>query len=84
MSIKPKQTEIPQNTPLAGLPLIGKSRWEQVRPYVGVSRETWRKLYIDGKAPTPQRVSKRVTLYDNAEIHKWIADPQGYRCQGGK
>ncbi len=26
------------------LPEVGHSRWKQIEPFVGVSRETWRKL----------------------------------------
>lgn len=62
----------------ADLPQIGYSRWSQLQPFVAVSRETWRKLVIAKKAPQPVRLSERSTLYPNAEVHRWLADPLGY------
>lgn len=62
------------------LPLVGKSRWEQLQHFVPVSRETWRKLCKSGKAPRPERISLRCTVWDNAQIHLWLADPIAYRA----
>ena len=64
------------------LPSIGKSRWEQLKHFIPVSRETWRKLTISGRAPKPEHISERCTVYDNAELHRWISDPAGYRAEG--
>jgi prophage regulatory protein len=63
------------------LPQIGMSRWEQLRHFIPVSRESWRKLVIAGKAPQPVKLSERCTMYPNAEIHRWIADPANYRAE---
>lgn len=68
----------PNPTPLT-LPMVGFSRWEQLRHFVPVSRETWRKLVRDGRAPQPQRWTERCTVYSNEEVHRWMRDPVGYR-----
>lgn len=38
------------------LPLNGKSRWSQIKKFSPVSRETYRKLSKQGKAPQPERM----------------------------
>jgi prophage regulatory protein len=63
----------------AVLPLTGKSRWKQIEPFCPFSRETFRKLYNEGKAPSPERLGIRCTFFDNAELHRWLADPVRYR-----
>lgn len=66
------------------LPLNGMSRWKQMRHFIPVSRETWRKLVAAGKAPAAVKLSERCTMYSNEEVHRWIADPVSYRqTQGG-
>lgn len=62
------------------LPLVGHSRWSQIEPFVGVSRETWRKLCIEGRAPKPIRLSQRCTVWLNDEMHAYLADPLNYRA----
>lgn len=62
------------------LPLVGRSRWSQIEPFVGVSRETWRKLCIEGRAPKPIRLSQRCTVWLNDEMHAYLADPLNYRA----
>ena len=61
------------------LPLTGKSRWGQIKKFSPVSRETFRKLSLVGKAPQPERLGIRCTYYDNAELHKWLNDPASYQ-----
>lgn len=63
------------------LPQVGMSRWEQLKHFIPVSRESWRKLVIAGKAPQPVKLSERCTMYPNAEVHRWIADPANYRVE---
>nr|WP_114810821.1 AlpA family phage regulatory protein [Paraburkholderia kururiensis] len=65
----------------ATLPAVGFSRWEQLQRFIPVSRETWRKLVKDGRAPQPQRWTERCTVYSNAEIHRWMEDPAAYRAE---
>ena len=64
----------------AVLPLTGKSRWPKIAKFSPVSRETFRKLSKAGKAPQPERMGIRCTFYDNAELHRWLADPINYRA----
>ncbi len=68
-----------QATP-ATLPLTGKSRWSRIAKFSPVSRETFRKLSKEGKAPKPERMGVRCTFFDNAELHRWLADPINYRA----
>ena len=60
------------------LPLTGKSRWSRVAKFSPISRETFRKLSIEGRAPQPERLGIRCTYYDNGELHKWLVDPANY------
>lgn len=65
---------------ISTLPRDGLSRWEQLRHFIPVSRETWRKLVVAGKAPRPVKLTERNTMYPNAEVHRWIADPTRYQA----
>lgn len=71
---------VKQDTP-AILPLTGKSRWSAFRKYSPVSRETFRKLSLAGRAPKPERLGIRCTYYDNVELHKWLSDPANYTVE---
>ena len=63
------------------LPLTAKSRWSRIAKFSPVSRETFRKLSIEGRAPQPERIGIRCTFYDNQELHRWLADPVNYRAE---
>ncbi|NVD74537.1 transcriptional regulator [Duganella sp. BJB1802] len=66
------------------LPPVGMSRWQQLQHIIPVSREKWRQLCLVGRAPAPIRISERCTMYPNIEVHRWLADPIGYRqVKGG-
>jgi len=67
--------------PHFSLPQVGKSRWKQIQPLLGISREKWRQLCLDGKAPKPTRLGERCTVWDNSEVHRWIADPLNYQAK---
>jgi len=62
------------------LPTVGMCRWDTLSQFVPISRESWRKLVNAGKAPKPVKLSERCTMYPNAEVHRWLADPAGYRA----
>jgi len=62
------------------LPLDGMSRWEQLSHFIPVSRETWRKLVVAGKAPPQIRPTQRCTMYSNREVHRWLSSPTEYRA----
>lgn len=74
---------MPKNTTkkLENLPKTGKSRWNDLAPFCPVSREKFRQLCLAGKAPTPIRISNRITVYDNVEFHSWLEDPIGYQAK---
>ena len=63
------------------LPITGKSRWSRIAKFSPVSKETFRKLSIEGRAPQPERIGIRCTFYDNQELHRWLADPVNYRAE---
>jgi predicted DNA-binding transcriptional regulator AlpA len=60
------------------LPLIGLFKWRDIAPFVGMSRESWRKLVVAGKAPAPIRLTSSCSLYKAQDVHAWLADPIGY------
>ncbi|WP_426396279.1 helix-turn-helix transcriptional regulator [Ralstonia sp. R-29] len=63
------------------LPQIGHSRWSQIKPFLAISREKWRQLTIEGRAPKPIRMGERCTVYLNSEVRRFIEDPLGYRVE---
>lgn len=67
-------------TPPAVLPKDGVSRFHQIAPFLPFSRETWRKLVLAKKAPQPIKIGMRCTMYPNAEMHNWFADPANYQA----
>jgi len=65
------------------LPAMGKSRFKDLAPFCPISREKFRQLSLEGRrAPQPERLGIRCTYYDNAELHRWLADPINYRVEG--
>ncbi len=64
------------------LPLDGMSRFSQLKKFLPVSREKWRQLVRDGKAPRPVKLGIRCTMWRNAELHEFLADPAGYKSHG--
>lgn len=64
------------------LPLIGKSRWSGFKKFSPVSLGTFLALSKQGRAPKAERLGVRCTFYDNAELHKWLSDPAGYKIHG--
>lgn len=67
--------------PPAVLPMTGKSRWSKIKHFAPVSREKFRQLSKEGRAPQPERMGIRITYYDNQELLKWLADPVNYRAE---
>ncbi|MFW8744844.1 helix-turn-helix transcriptional regulator [Mesorhizobium japonicum] len=64
------------------LPLDGMSRFSQLKKFLPVSREKWRQLVRDGKAPRPIKLGIRCTMWRNADLHQFLADPVGYKSNG--
>lgn len=87
---KPKHTDErtqpgrtrPAQTRSDYLPKVGRGRWSAFAPFVGVSREKWRQLVRDKKAPQPIKMGARCSLYDLADVHAWMSDPLNYRAEG--
>ncbi|SAL60861.1 prophage CP4-57 regulatory [Caballeronia udeis] len=65
------------------LPQDGFSRWSELRRFIPLSRETVRLREIAGRFPKRVHLTERCTAWSNAEIHKWLADPVGYRAGSG-
>ena len=63
------------------LPHDGCSRWSQFAEFSPVCRETFRRLSLQGKAPKPMRMGIRCTFYHNKELHKFLANPLGYKSE---
>lgn len=70
----------PESAQAFTLPAIGMCRWHTLCHFVPISRESWRKLVNAGRAPKPVKLSERCTMYPNAEVHRWLADPAGYQA----
>ncbi|WP_429437159.1 helix-turn-helix transcriptional regulator [Paraburkholderia youngii] len=64
------------------LPHNGYSRWKDLEPFVPFSRETLRKRELEGRFPRRVHISLRCCAWPNSELHRWFADPVGYRAEG--
>jgi predicted DNA-binding transcriptional regulator AlpA len=57
--------------------------WNDIQPFVRLSRETWRKRVISGDAPKPVPMgSTHATRYRGSDILTWISSPATYRAEG--
>lgn len=63
------------------LPSVGMSRWEQLRHFIPLSRESWRKLVNARRAPMAHKLSARCTMYANVDVHRWLANPAEFRLE---
>jgi hypothetical protein len=68
------------NQPLT-LPMIGMSRWTQIKIFIPFSKEKFRLLSLEKKAPQPKRMGIRCTFYSNQEIHRFLEDPLNYTTE---
>ncbi|HDR8948852.1 TPA: AlpA family phage regulatory protein [Burkholderia vietnamiensis] len=64
----------------ATLPFDGLSKWRDLRQSICLSRETVRKREQEGKFPRSIRLTQRCTVWNNREIHRYLADPLNYRA----
>ena len=71
----------PAAQPAPTLPTIGMSRFKQIQPFLRISRELFRQLVRDQKAPQPTYLGSRCAMYQNSELHKFLADPLNYRAE---
>jgi len=79
MTIKETQQPAP-----AILPLTGKSRFSAIKKFLPFSREKFRQLSKQGRAPQPERMGVRCTFYDNQELHRWLSDSVNYKINKGE
>lgn len=63
------------------LPTDGMSRFNQIKPFLPVSRETYRKMVRAGKAPQPIRLSLTCVMYRNSDLHEFLKSPLTYRAE---
>lgn len=69
---------------LERLPEIGWSRFSQFKQFLPFSKETFRKLVRDKRAPQPLRMGIRCTMYSNQELNRFIANPSSYEANENK
>ena len=62
------------------LPIDGMSRFSQFKKFLPISKEKFRQLSKDGKAPKPIRMGLRCTFYKNQELHRFLSDPLNYQA----
>lgn len=79
----PAQPESAQSMPTPLLP-GGLSRFNDIKPYLPVSRETWRLLVKAGRAPQSFRLNppSRCTVWQNDEVNAWLANPAAFSVEG--
>lgn len=82
MSIEQQIINERYQTPPQALPPQGLSRWRQIAPFVNVSRETWRVLVLEGRAPQKINLGARCCYWRNKEVLEWLANPTTYRAGG--
>lgn len=61
------------------LPKTGLSRFGQFQHLLPFSREKWRQLVRDNKAPQKIAMGERCTMYKNEELHQFFKDPLNYQ-----
>jgi len=64
------------------LPVNGLSRWSVLKNFIPFSKEKFRQLQMQGKAPQPIRMGIRCTFYKNEEIHQFLNNPLDYKVKG--
>ncbi len=63
------------------LPLVGHTRWQELKHFVAFSRETLRRYELEGHFPKRVRFSQRCTGWPNDELQRYFADPENYQSQ---
>ena len=77
--MKVKSKPVPQ--PTSNLPVDGMSRWNQLKHFVPFSKETFRKMSKEGKAPMGIQITLRCTCYSNKEMHRFFEDISNYSSE---
>ncbi|MDG0025949.1 AlpA family phage regulatory protein [Trinickia sp. Y13] len=82
MAAKAQSISDAQSEPQA-LPLDGYSRWRDLRKFIPLSHESVRQRELKGHFPKRVQLgSARCVAWPNREVHRWLADPVGYRAEG--
>ncbi|WP_085561404.1 AlpA family phage regulatory protein [Burkholderia pseudomallei] len=61
------------------LPLDGYTRWDDLKWLVPLSFNTVRNRERAGRFPKRVKLGSYSVAWPNREIHRWLADPDGYR-----
>ncbi|WP_084170036.1 helix-turn-helix transcriptional regulator [Paraburkholderia ferrariae] len=63
------------------LPLDGFTRWADLKRLIPLSHESVRQRELKGRFPKRVQLgSARSVGWSNRELHRWLADPAGYRA----
>ncbi|WP_236873184.1 helix-turn-helix transcriptional regulator [Burkholderia sp. MSMB0856] len=62
------------------LPPGGHSRLGKFEHLMACSPDYFRDLSKAGRAPQPMRLGRRLVVYSNDEVARWLADPANYRA----
>lgn len=63
------------------LPLDGFTRWADLKHLIPLSHESVRQRELRGRFPKRQQLGSALCVaWPNREIHRWLADPSGYRA----
>lgn len=54
--------------------------WNEIAPFVRVSRETWRQRVNDLKAPQKVPMGIRAAKWRGGDVLAWIANPNAYKA----
>jgi prophage regulatory protein len=66
---------------IQSLPLDGFTRWNDLKRFIPLCHESVRLRELAGRFPKRVRLgSARCVAWPNREIHRWLADPAGYRA----
>ncbi|MDR5770192.1 MULTISPECIES: AlpA family phage regulatory protein [unclassified Caballeronia] len=79
--ISPTRAKGARDSHPISLPLDGLSRWNDIKHFVPMSRESLRQRELSGRFPRRQYLTKRCAVWSNREIHQWFADPVNYRAE---
>jgi prophage regulatory protein len=52
--------------------------WKELRPFVKVGHETWRRRMKANTAPRPIPMGSRCTRWRGSDILMWLANPAAY------
>ncbi|MBK1820348.1 MULTISPECIES: AlpA family transcriptional regulator [Burkholderia cepacia complex] len=70
-----------QATTPQSLPFDGFTRWSSLKHFIPLSHEAVRLRERAGRFPKRVQLgSARCVAWPNREIHRWLADPVGYRA----